>query len=130
MQLLFQFVQKVEGVLSLTVHLVDEDNERRFAHTADRHQFPGLRLHAFRTVHDDDGAVHRCQRAERIFGKVLMARGVQDIHFVIPVVEFHDGSRDRNTALFFDFHPVAGGRFLDFVVLDGSGHLDLPAEEQ
>ena len=59
-----------------------------------------------------------------------MARGVQDIHFVILVVEFHDGSRDRNTALFFDFHPVAGGRFLDFVVLDGSGHLDLPTEEQ
>ena len=82
------------------------------------------------TVHDNDGAVHCCQRAERIFGKVLMARGVQDIHFVIPVVEFHDGSRNRNTALFFDFHPVAGGRFLDFVVLDGTGHLDLPAEEQ
>ena len=37
LQFFFQFVQKVEGVFSFTVHLIDKDDNRSLTHTADRH---------------------------------------------------------------------------------------------
>ena len=40
-----QFVEHVEGIATLTVHLVDEDDNRRIAHTAHFHQLAGLGLH-------------------------------------------------------------------------------------
>ena len=68
-----------------------------------------------------------------------MTGGVEDVHLIDDgvfcfwiwrIVKFHYRSRDGNTALLLDVHPVGSGSFLDFIVLDGSGHLDLSSEEQ
>ena len=136
LQFLFQFVEQVEGVAALTVHLVDEDDDGRLSHTADGHQLTCLRLHALGTVHHDDGGVNGCQRAEGILGEVLVTRRIEDVHlifYVLPlggIVELHHRGRHRDTALFLDVHPVGGGGLLDFVVLDGTCHLYLSAEQQ
>ena len=56
-QLPLHLVQKVEGVLGLPIHLVDEGENGDVAHGADLEQLPGLGLHAFRAVDDHDGGV-------------------------------------------------------------------------
>ena len=45
LEFFLQFVEHVEGIAALTVHLVDEDDNRRIAHTAHFHQLAGLGLH-------------------------------------------------------------------------------------
>ena len=54
-QLLFQLVEQVEGVAALAVHLIDEDDDRRLPHAADRHQLARLSLHTLGTVDHNDG---------------------------------------------------------------------------
>lgn len=76
LQFLFQLVQEVERVASFTVHLVDEDDDRRVAHAAYLHQLPGLSLNTLRRIHDDDRRVDCSQRTVGIFGKVLVPRRV------------------------------------------------------
>ena len=82
LQFLLQFVKQVERVASLTVHLVDEDDDGGLAHAAHLHQFACLGLHALGTVHHDDGAVHGSQCAEGVLGEILVAGGVQDVYLV------------------------------------------------
>ena len=130
LQLLLQLVEEVEGVAPLSVELIDEHDDRRLAHTAHRHQLARLRFHALRSVHHDDGGIDGRERAKGVLGKVLVARRVENIDFISVVVELHHGGRYRDAALLFDFHPVAGRGLLNFVVLYGACHLDLPAEEQ
>ena len=135
-QFLLQLVQQVERVAALTVHLVDEDDDGRIPHAAHRHQLAGLSLHTLRTVYHDDGRVDSRQRAVGILGKVLVTRGVEDVHLILyvralrSIVELHDRGRDGDATLLLDVHPVAGGGFLNLVVLDGTGHLNLSAKQQ
>ena len=65
-----------------------------------------------------------------VLGEILVARGVEDVDLAAGILESHDGRGDRNTALALDFHEVGGGAFLDFVALDGSGHMDGAAEQE
>ena len=130
MEFLLEFVEEVEGILTLAIHFVDEHDDGGFAHSANGHEFACLRLHAFGAIHDDDGRVNSSQRAECVLGEVLVAWGVENVDFVIIVVELHDGGGDRDTALLFYLHPVGGGSFFDFVALDSSCHLNLSAEEE
>ena len=130
LQLFLQFVQQVEGVATLAVHLVDKYDDGRIAHAANVHQFARLGLHTLGTIHNDDGTIYGRERSEGVFGKILVTRGVEDVHLVAIVVKLHDGGGDGDTALFLDFHPVAGGCLLDFIVLDSSCHLYLSSEEE
>ena len=79
-QLLLQFVEQIEGIASLTVHLVDEDDDGRLPHAADGHQLAGLCLHTLGTVHHNDSGVNGCKRTEGILGKVLVTRGVEYVN--------------------------------------------------
>ena len=96
LQFLFQFVEEVEWIASLTVHLVDKDDDWRLAHAADRHQLTCLHLDTFGTVDDDDGRVDGSKCAECVLGEVLVSGGVEDIHLVLniftvrSIVELHD----------------------------------------
>ena len=85
LQFLLQFVEQVEGIATLTVHLVDENDDGRLPHTADGHQFTSLCLHTFRTIDHDDGRVYSRQRAEGILCKVLVTRGIEDVYLVFNV---------------------------------------------
>ena len=82
-QFAFEFVENVERVAPLAVELIDEDNHRSVAHTAHFHEFAGLLLDTFGHVDNDDDRVDGCQRAVGVFGKVLMARSIQNIDFII-----------------------------------------------
>jgi hypothetical protein len=86
----FQLVQELEGVPTLTVQLINEDDDRRCPHAADLHEFLGLLLHALDAVHDQDHAVHGCERAIGVLGEVLVARCVEQVDLDAVVVESHD----------------------------------------
>ena len=130
LQLLFQFVQEVEGVLALAVHLVDEDDDWRLSHAADLHQLTGLRLHTLGAIHNYDGTIDSREGAERVLSKVLVARSVKDVDLVAAIVELHDRGCDRDAALLLNLHPVAGGSLAYLVALHGTCHLYLPAKEE
>ena len=135
-KLLLQLVQEIEGILALAVHLVDEDDDGRLAHAAHFHELARLGLNAFGAVDHNDARVHRRECAEGVLGEVLMARCIEDVDLIglrSPfggVVELHDRSGHTDAALLFNLHPVGGGGLLDFVALDGTGHLNLTAEKQ
>ena len=109
-QLPFHFLAKCQGVACFAVHLVDKGKNGNMAHSAHLEQLSGLRLHAFCAVNHHHGTVCRHQRAVGILRKVLMARGVQNVDAKAVVAELHHGRSHGDTALFFDLHPVRGGR--------------------
>ena len=137
LQLLFQLVEQVEGVASLTVHLIDEDDHRRIAHAADLHQLACLSLHTFGGIDDDDSRVDGCQRTVGIFCEVLVTWRVEDVDLVWltrlvlgQIVELHHRSRHGDTTLLLNVHPVGSCCLADLVVLHGTGHLDLSSKEK
>ena len=136
LQFLLQFVKQVEGVASLAVHLVDEDDDRCLTHATYLHEFARLCLHTLGTVDNDDSRVDGSQCAVGILGEVLVAWCVEDVHFVFYVraircvVELHDRCRHRDTTLFLNVHPVAGGCLSDVIAFDRTSYLYLPSKEQ
>ena len=84
LQLFLQFVEQVEGVLALAVHLVDEDDDGRLPHAADFHELSCLSLDALGAVDDDDGAVDGRQGAEGVLREVLVTRCVEDSRRTSP----------------------------------------------
>ena len=125
-----QLIQQIERIFGLTVHFIDEYNNRRITHTAHFHQFTGLRFHTFCTIHNDDNAIYSSQRAVSIFGKVLVTGSVEDINLIIFVIELHHGGSYRNTTLFLYIHPVGCSRFLYLIALYSTRHLNLSTEKQ
>ena len=86
-QLVFNILKQLVGVARLTVHLVDEREDRHAAHGAHLEQLARLRLHAFGRVDNHDRRIRRHQRAVGILGKVLVARGIQDVDALALVPE-------------------------------------------
>ena len=136
-QFLLKFIEEVEGVTSLTVHLVDKYYHRCIPHAAHLHEFPCLGLNTLCRVDDDNRRVDGCQRSICILGKVLVTRGIEDIDLIRftaltvgQIVELHDRCRNRDTTLFLDVHPVGRRCLSNLIVLYGSRHLNLSAEEQ
>ena len=93
-----------------------------------RAELAGLHFHTFCNVDNDDYGIDRGKGAVSILGEILVTRGVEDVDFVVPVIESHDRGGHRYAALFFDFHPVGGCRFLYFVGFYGSGDMDCATE--
>ena len=88
------------------VEFVDKHDDRGFAHAAHLHQFPCLAFHSFCRVNDNDDAVASGQCPERIFCKILVPWGVEDVDFNTVIFESHDGGCNGNTSLTFNFHEV------------------------
>ena len=130
LEFFFQFIQQVKGIAALAVHLVYIDDNRGLAHAADGHQLACLRLHTLGAVHHNDGAVHGRKGTERILGKVLVTGSVQNVHLISLIVKLHHTGGHADSALLFNLHPVAGGRFLYLVTLYRTGNLNLASEEQ
>ena len=55
---------------------------------------------------------------------------VKDVDFVVTIIESHHRCGDRDATLFFDFHPVAGSSFFDFIAFNRSSHMDCSTEEE
>ena len=139
MQLLLKFVEQFEGVASLAVHLVDEDDDGSVAHTAYFHEFARLCLHAFSAIDYYYGGVHGGKGAVCVFAEVLVTRCVEDVYLVgwgggvhgwRQVVELHHGSGDGDATLFLYVHPVGGGCLAYLIAFYGTRHLYLSAEEE
>jgi|GEM_PF-6511340 hypothetical protein len=122
--------EEIEGRLSVAVQLVDEGDDGRIAHAADLHELLRLRLNTLAAVDDHQGAIHRRQDPVGVFGKILMARRIQEIDLIIPIGEIHHGGRNGDAPFLFDRHPVAGRVTPRLAGLDRPGHLDGPAKEQ
>ena len=105
-QFLFEFVEEVEGVSSLTVHLVDEDDDGSLSHSADSHQLTRLRLHTFGSIDHDDSRVNGGERSEGVLGKVLVSGCVEYVYLIVVIIKLHDRCRNRDTTLLLDVHPV------------------------
>ena len=129
-QLALQLVEDVERIAALAVELVDKDNNGSVAHTAHLHKLPRLLLHAFRHVDHNDYTVDSRKCAIRILREILVSGSVENVDFVIAIIEAHHGCRHRDAALFLYLHPVGRGRLFDFIGLHSPCHMDSASKEE
>ena len=133
---LLQLVEQIERIAAFAVHLIDKDDNWCLTHAAHGHQLSCLSLNTFGSVNHDDSRVNGGKCAEGIFSKVLVTWSIQNVHLIFyvrafgSIIKLHDRCRHRDTTLFLNVHPVAGGGLFNLVVLYGSSHLYLSAEEQ
>ena len=129
-QFFLQFIEQIERILRLTVHLIYENDNRSVSHTAHLHQLARLSFHTLRTVHHDDYTVYRRKRTVSVFRKILVTRRIENIDFIIVVIKLHHGGSYRDTTLLLDVHPVGCGGLFDLVRLYRSRYLNLTSEKQ
>ena len=98
--------------------------------TAHFHELACLGFYPLRTIDYNDYRVYSGQGTVGIFRKVLVTRRIEDIDFIVVVIELHHGGCYRDTTLLFDVHPVGCRCLLDFVALYGTCHLNLTTEQQ
>ena len=67
---------------------------------------------------------YRVLTAVGVLAEVLVAGRVEQVDHVVAVGHLHHARRDRDAALLFDLHPVAGGVAAGLAALDGAGDLD------
>ncbi len=56
-QFLFDLIQKIKGIVCVSVHFVDKCKNRNVAHYTDLEQLSCLRLHALASVNDHDSGI-------------------------------------------------------------------------
>ena len=105
-ELSLELVKKVEGVSRLTVHLVDEGEDRNISHSADLEELSGLGLDTLCRVDNHYRAIRRHKGTVGILGEVLVTGGVENVDTVAVVLKLHNGGGDRDTSLLLDIHPV------------------------
>src|SRR6202034_217504 len=88
----FDLIHQLDRRPAVPIQLVDEGHDGRVAQPADVHEFDGALFDALRTVDDHQGRIDRGQSAVGIFGKVLVARRVEQIDDVSIVGKLHDRS--------------------------------------
>ena len=126
----FKFVEQIQRIARLAVHLVHEGDDGRIAHAADSQQLDRLRFHALGRIDHHQRRVDRRQHAVGIFREVLVARGVEQVDDVAAKFELHHRGGDGNAALLLDLHPVRRRVAARFTRLDGTGHLDRARKQQ
>ena len=127
---LLDFFQKVKRVLRFAVHLIDKGKNGNAAHGANLEQLFCLCLNAFCRVDDHDGTVRRHQGAVGVLGKVLVSGGIQNIDAGVFIMELQHRRSNRNTALFFNFHPVGHSGACALFALNDTSLLNGAAVEQ
>ena len=126
----FDFTEQIQRIAYFTVKFVDERDDRRIAHTANVQKLDRLRFHTLGGVNDHNGGIHGREHTIRVFREVFVPGSVEQINNVILVLELHHGTRHRDAALLFHFHPVACGMTRGLAPLDGTCHLDGTAEQK
>ena len=91
---------------AIQVHLVDERDNRRMAHAANVHQANRLLFHTVHAIDKHESGIHGGQGTVGVFAEVLMPRGIDEVEHATFEREVQNGTRNRNTTLLFDFHPV------------------------
>jgi len=130
LQFFFDLGQDVEGFHTFAIEFVDEGDQRRVAHPAHLHQFFGLGFNPFGVVDNHDRRINGSEHPVGILGEILVAGGVEQIDLVVAVGEFHHRGGDRDAALLFNGHPVAGCVAGHLAGLDGPGQIDGATKEE
>ena len=105
-QFLFNLIHQVKGVSCVPVQLIDKGKNRNVAHGADLEQFSCLSLHALAAVDDHNGRIRRHKGPVGVLGEVLVSGRIQNVDTVTVVQKLEHRGGDRDTPLFFNFHPV------------------------
>ncbi len=126
----FQFVEEVEGRPCGAVELVHERENGDSTSAANLEKFPCLSLDALARIDDHDCGIHGGKHAVGVLGEIFVAGGVEDVDHAIFILELQNGGGNRDTALFFQLHPVGGGGALVFPCGDGSGEVQGAAVEE
>ena len=79
------------------------------AHAADIHQANRLLFNTVHAIDKHESGVHGGQRTVRVFAEVLMPRGIDEVEHATFKREVQHGTRNRNTTLLFNLHPVTDG---------------------
>src|SRR6218665_33820 len=102
------------------VYFIDEANTRNVVFIGLLPQLFALSLNTFLAVKHGNGPVEHTERTLHLDGEIDVPGGVNDIALVLIPEAGHGGRGDRDTALFFLFHPVGCGcpvgGFTDLVV--------------
>ncbi len=126
----FQFVDQLQRIFHRAIALVHEGEDRHATLTADFKKFSRLRLDAFCGINHHDHCIHGSQHAIGVLGKVLVTGRVEQVETVTVVIKLQHGRADRNAALFFQLHPIAGRGALIFSCGHGTGELHGTTVEQ
>ena len=121
---IFNVRHQIERILTEMVDLIHEGEDRDPTIRADLEELLRLRFDALCHIDDHDRRVDSHQRAVGILRKVRMPRSIQDIDAAALVVELQHRARDRDPALFFDFHPVRHRIARRLPRLDGACEMD------
>jgi len=108
-QFFFNLIQQFEGILGRPVHLIYKNHHRGLAHAAHLHESARLGLHPLGCIDNDNHAVCCREGTEGILGKVLVTGSIQDVNFLIHVIEAHDRSGHGDTPLLLYFHEIGSG---------------------
>ena len=107
MQNAFNLVQQVQHMTPIQVHLVNEGNDGRMAHATHIHELDRLLFHTVHAIDKHEGGVDGGQGAVGVFAEVLVPRGIDQVEHATFEREIQHGTRNRNTTLLFNLHPVA-----------------------
>jgi hypothetical protein len=100
------------------------------AQPADFQKFFSLAFHSLDRVDYHENRVDRGQGAIGIFGKVVMAGGIEKVYFMLPVVELNDRLGNRNAPLLIHFHPVRSCMACRLACPHFAGLLDCTSEQK
>jgi hypothetical protein len=123
-------VEQLERIAALTVHLVDEGQDRDVAQAAHLEQLSGAWLDTLGGVDHHHGGIDRGQRPVGVLGEVLVAGRIEQIEDAAVIFEGHYRSHDRDSTLALDRHPVGTRRLPVALGLDLPGKLDRAPEQQ
>ena len=130
LQLVGQFVQQLERIARLAVHLVDEGHDGNVAQPADLEQLAGLGLDALGGVNHHHRGIRRRQSAIGVLGKVFVTRRVQQVEHRLLIFKRHHRAGDRDAAFLLDLHPVGLGAPRLAPRLHPAGRMDRAAQQQ
>jgi hypothetical protein len=125
-----KFIQKIERVTGGTIELVHEGKDGDSATSTDFEEFSGLGFDSFGGIDDHDCGIDGGKDSVGIFGKVSMTWGIEEVDDVVAVGELEDCGGDRDSALLFELHPIAGGGSLVTASGDAACELDCSAVQE
>src|SRR3989338_10114620 len=83
-----------------------------------------LGFHPVGHIDQHEGTVYSGEGTVSILGEILVTWGVDEVDLMVEVGKFHHGTGDRNPSLFFQLHPVGGGKFFGFFCLYTASQVD------
>ena len=126
----FEFVQEFERIAARTIELVDERKERDAALAANREELFRLRFDALGGVDQHHRRIRGEQRPIRVLAEILVARRVQQVDRVAFVRKLQHRRGNRDAALAFQRHPIAGRLALPLARRHLAGNVNRTAVQQ